>query len=269
MASRKTRVIERLFFDRYDSGSDTLTDELVTIQQVAEVLSRPGSGLSAANAANFMKDIVRSPTRNSNFPESVFALGWTVRQVTGRGKSFRFVRAPGGQNTPFLTSKPSPDLLASPYPVQTISLSPASRIFGKPHETWLTNVVTRLNVINTHLALKSSLGFLGLDLLQTNVSLGEAEIDAIYLGTLHDKSEVLVCCEMKGRRETLDEDQIERGAEKVTATTGATPLPVLPLGVKVLSGGLVWIVEFDLSFPPIAMRTEGVYELVPAVPGIG
>ena len=71
---------------------------------------------------------------------------------------------------------------------------------------------------------------------------------------------------MKGRREVLDEDQIERGAQQVQHTAGS--LGVVPLGVKVLDGGLVWVVEFDLRFPPIVKVSEGVYELVPRVPGI-
>jgi hypothetical protein len=141
-------------------------------------------------------------------------------------------------------------------------------MFGRAHETWLTHVSAQLYLIHTHLALHSSLNFLSAELLQTNVGLGDAEIDAIFLGTLADMTQVLVCCEMKGTSEVLDEDQISRGAEQVHAKA-SEPIPVVPVGVKVLSGGLVWIVEFDTKFPPLIKRTEGVYLLVPPVRGIG
>ncbi len=44
---------------------------------------------------------------------------------------------------------------------------------------------------------------------------------------------------------------------------------VIPMGVKVLRGGLVWVVEFDTRFPPLAQVSDAVYELRPPVPGIG
>jgi hypothetical protein len=73
---------------------------------------------------------------------------------------------------------------------------------------------------------------------------------------------------MKGMSEVLDEDQIERGAERVLTTASPT-MPVVPMGVKILKGGLVWIVEFSTQLPPVCKVTEGVYQLVPSVPGIG
>jgi hypothetical protein len=266
--SKKTAVIEGLFFERYDEASGEVRDPVVTLEQVSAAIRRWGGNLSDRNPANFMKDIVRAPTRNEVFPESVVHRGWTARQDTGESRCFIFVRLPVGQETPFLTAEPDPALLYSPHPVQSISLPAAARIFGRAHETWLTHVSAQLYLIHTHLALHSSLNFLSAELLQTNVGLGDAEIDAIFLGTLADTTQVLVCCEMKGTSEVLDEDQIARGAEQVQAKASA-PIPVVPVGVKVLPGGLVWIVEFDTKFPPLLKRTEGVYLLVPHVQGIG
>ncbi len=268
MASQKTAVIEGIFFERYDATTSLVANPVVTLQQVSEAIAKWGNGLSTRNAANFLKDIVRGPTRNAVFPNSVVAAGWTVRQDTGQGRCFRFLPLPPGQTTAFLTSEPNAALLQAPHPVQSISLPAASRLFGKRHETWLTHVATQLGLIHTHLALHSRIPFLSLELLQTNVGLGEAEVDALYLGALDDGSKALVCCEMKGTAEVLDEHQIERGAERVLATAPG-PISVVPMGVKILRGGLVWIVEFDGSFPPVKKVTEGVYELVPPVPGIG
>lgn len=267
MSSKKTPVIENLFFERFDKKTETLPDEVVTLKQVSRAIRKWGSSLSDRNPANFMKDIVRSPNRNQVFPESVVKEGWTARQDPGKGRCFRFVRLPPEQSTAFLTTDPDTALMAHPHPVQSLSLPPLSRTFGRPHETWLTHVVTNLGVVHTHFALNSPLELLGLELIQSNVAIGEAEVDAIYLGMLSSEESFLVSCEMKGPREVLDEDQIERGAGRVMATSGGTP--VVPMGVKALSGGLVWIVEFDMRFPPLTKVSEGVYRLHPPVPGVG
>lgn len=268
MPSLKTPVLDNLFFDRYDETTGTLSDPVVTLKQVSTAIGKWGASLSDRNPANFLKDVVRSPTRNDNFPASVVAKGWTVRQDPGAGRCFRFVQLPAGQTTAFLNNEPDPSLVAAPHEVQSLSLPPVSRQFGKPHETWLTHVVTNLAVLHTHIALHSPLEFIGLELLQSNVGLGDAEVDAVYLGTLADASHLLLSCEMKGPREVLDEHQIERGASRVAATSSVAAA-VVPVGVKALRGELVWIVEFDTSFPPVAQVSEGVYRLVPPVPGIG
>ena len=267
MASEKTAVIENLFLERHDLRTGNLIDDMVTLEQVSAAIRKWGGSLSDRNPANFMKDIVRSPTRNDVFPAVVVAAGWTARQDPGEGRCFRFIRLPPGQATPFLTTFPDPDLVTNPHPVQSLSLPPASRTFGRPHETWLTHVVTNLAVVHTHLALNSPLELLGLELLQSNVELGKAEVDAIYLGTLSNETKFLVSCEMKGPREVLDEDQIERGSGRVAETSGGAS--VVPMGVKALEGGLVWIVEFDMTFPPLAKVSEGVYRLMPPVQGVG
>lgn len=267
MASKKASIIEKLFFERYDAATGALSDEVVTLEQVSAAIREPGGTLSARNPANFMKDIVRSLNRNSVFPAAVVAEGWTARQEPGEGRCFRFIRIPPGQETAFLTTYPDPSLIARPYQVQSLSLPPASRTFGRSHETWLTHVVTNLGVIHTHLALNSPVELIGLELLQSNVELGKAEIDAIYLATSADETNFLVSCEMKGPREVLDEDQIERGARRVVETSGGAT--VLPMGVKALDGGLVWIVEFGKETSPLTKVSEGVYRLMPPVPGIG
>lgn len=267
MASEKTPVIEHLFFERYDRSADELSDEIVTLEQVSAAIRKWGGALSDRNPANFMKDIVRSPSRNDVFPEAVVSAGWTARQDPGEGRCFRFMRLPDGQATAFLTTDPDAGLIANPHPIQSLSLPPASRTFGRPHETWLTHVVTNLGVIHTHLGLNSPLDLLGIELLQSNVELGKAEVDAIYLATTTANTNFLISCEMKGPREVLDEDQIERGAGRVIETSGGAS--VVPMGVKALDGGLIWIVEFDMKFPPLTKVSEGVYRLLPSVPGVG
>ena len=268
MASKKTPVIERIFFERFDPASGVLSDDLVTLVHVEEAL-RATPGLSARNPANFMKDIVRTPSRNKQFPQTVVDAGWTVVQDPGEGNCFRFVPLPAGQATAFISTEPDPVKLANPHPVQSLSLPPASRTFGRSDETWLTHVVTNLDIVHTHFGLSSSLEMIGLELLQSNVKLGRAEVDAVYLGALLEGPNFLVSCEMKGPKEVLDIDQIERGARQVHETSAAEAAFVVPMGIQALRGGLIWIVEFAPDFPPLAKVSEGVYRPLPAVKGIG
>jgi len=121
--------------------------------------------------------------------------------------------------------------------------------------------------VHTHIGLHSPLDFIGVELLQSNVELGQAEVDAIYLGVLKGGEPLLISCEMKGPREILDEDQIERGSDRVASTSEVST--VVPMGVKALSGGLVWIVEFDPYERPLMKISEGVYRPTPSVTGIG
>lgn len=270
MASEKTSIIERLFFERYDSATGVLSDDVVTLDQVSTAIREAeveGGTLSPRNPANFLKDIVRRPNRNAIFPTSVVAEGWTARQDPGEGRCFRFIRLPSGQETAFLTSEPDPAFLENPHDVQSLSLPPASRTFGRSHETWLTHVVTNLGVVHTHFAINSPSDLIGLELLQSHVMLGKAEIDAIYLATSATGHQFLVGCEMKGPGEILDEDQIERGAQRMEETSKEAS--VLPMGVKALAGGLIWIVEFDQGVYPLSKVSEGVYRLSPPVPGVG
>jgi hypothetical protein len=277
MASAKTEILRRLFFERHDRYGGSLSSDVVTFDDLAPAMQ--GSGLSVANTANFFKDIVRSPNRNNIFPVEVVRAGYTAEQYIGsvsRG-CFRFVPLPEGQTVAFPERMPAPELRDRVHAVQSLSLNSASRLLGRSDESWLTQVVANLNLIATHLALHSSLDLVSVELLQTNVKLRNAEIDALFLGQSADSAgpesgRVLVCAEMKHRREMLEDEQILRGAEagrrEAAASLGLREIVVVPMGVKALSDGLIWIVEFSPLFPPLASVSEGLYRLQPPVPGI-
>ena len=269
MASKKTPVIERIFFGRFDPAAGALADELVTLVQVEEAL-RETPGLSARNPANFMKDIVRNRNRNKQFPQTVVDAGWTAVQDPGEGTAS--VCSPACRAGDRVRKQPTGSTEAREPPPGT-ELEPAagcfSRTFGRSDETWLTTCVTNLDIVHTHFGLCSPLEMIGLELLQSNVKLGRAEVDAVYLGALREGPNFLVSCEMKGPKEELDLNQIERGARQVDETSAAEAAFVVPMGIQALPGGLIWIVEFAPDLPPLAKVSEGVYKPLPAVKGIG
>jgi hypothetical protein len=274
MPSQKTAVIEHLFHERYDAATGVMANPEVSMDEVVAAIRDLGANLQTNNPANFFKDIVRSPRRNENFPASVVAAGWTAEQSIGEGMSFRFVPLPAGQITAFTDFAPTPESLADPSPLQSLSLSLASRRLGRSDEAWLTQAASRLLLVHTHLALRSQINVLTVDLLQTNVKLGSAEIDALFLAIVDEgtEAEALVPVEMKSRTEMLEPEQILRGAQAVKAA-GAAALAndevlVIPMGVKAYGDGVLWVVEFGTTFPPLTTASEATYRFVPAVPGI-
>jgi hypothetical protein len=276
MASAKTDVIRRLFEERYESATGSLSSDVVTFDDLAQAIR--DSTLSGANPANFFKDLVRSPTRNENFPAEVVAAGYTAEQYIGsvRRGCFRFIPLPEDQSVAFVERTPAPELFDDVHVVQSLSLNLASRLLGRRDESWLTQVAANLNLVATHLALHSPLALESIELLQTNIKLRNAEIDALFLAQIaesgSESSGVLVCVEMKHRREMLEDEQILRGAEAASQEAakrlGLQQVTVVPMGVKALVKGHVWIVEFSHEFPPLVPVSEHLYRLEPSVPGI-
>jgi hypothetical protein len=275
MASAKTQVIRQLFLERYDPTTRSLSRDVVTFDDLARAIR--GTSLSSANLANFFKDLVRSPTRNENFPPEVVESGYTAEQYIGsvsRG-CFRFTPLPEGQTVAFAERTPAPELFEDVHIVQSLSLNRASRLLGRRDESWLTQVAVNLNLVATHLALHSPLRLVSVELLQTNVKLRNAEIDALFVAQNEDEvasSQVLVCVEMKHRREMLEDEQILRGAEaagrEAAERLDLQTVTVVPMGIKALADGLVWIVEFSHRFPPLMPVSGRLYRLEPSVPGI-
>jgi hypothetical protein len=275
--SQKPAVIERLFFDRYDPSTRKLTRAEVTLDEVVAAIREVADGLSPMNPANFMKDIVRRANRNDYVPGSVLERGFTVEQYVGDRHCFRFVPLPAGQTTAFPELVPSPELLedGAIHPIQSISLPLASRRMGRPDESWLTQVAVRLNLVHTHLALFSQQPVVALDLLQTGMKLGRGEIDSVFLATLSDVDEeryALVSCEVKSVKEVIEPEQVLRGAETVSAQASKLKLgdlAVIPMALKALGEGLLWLIEFSTNFPPLEAETEKIYRFVPPLKGVG
>ena len=277
MASKKTPVIEYLFFERFDEQTGEITDAEVSLDDVVRAIDETGVDLSKRNPANFLKDIVRMPTRNQVFPESVVARGYTAQQHVGEGMCFQFVPLPEGQTEAFEDAVPPPDLLDAPHVIQSVSLPLPSRRLGRSDEAWLTQVAVRLALIHTHMALMSEIPVISVDLLQTNMKLAGAEIDAAFLASVAESesiiTEVLLSCEMKSVTEVLEEEQMLRGAQALAAS-GAKMLklegvPVVPLGIKAVGGGSIWIIEYETEFPPLVKSSEAVYRFEPPVQGVG
>lgn len=287
--SSKTAVIEALFEARWQGRGNPLRNPVVTLAQVQAAIrkinkTKPARKLSTKNPANFLKDFIRKKkSANDNWPASVLARGYTARQKTGKGLCFEFVKLDPGQSEPFPEAGVRPSRKDPVHRIQSASMPLASRRLGRKDEAWLIQVLSRLHVVETHLALHSTTTFLQVDLLQTNVKLARAEIDALYLGVEHSPQtpdtelrEVLITCEAKGLGDDILLDQIVAQVKAVFRLKTVTQGTVLPIAAKAIAPSRIFVVQFlpiDRSSAPnlssVAVGSQAIYELVPTVPGIG
>jgi hypothetical protein len=238
--------------------------------------------LSNRNPANFFKDFIRKKrSANQNWPVTVWERGYTARQVTGNNACFEFVPILPDQEFPFPESViPAPSSKTPRHRVESASLPLASRKLGRSDEPWLVQVLVRLRVIETHLALFSERNIVQLDHLQMSVKLSNTEIDALFLAVEQigpgETRETIVCCEAKGVRDDILEDQVIRQIQAVFGMAGVSQNWVLPIAVKALRPSEIHVVEFEAveraaapGLTTLKIVSGAVYEFVPPIPGIG
>jgi len=286
VASFKTEIIEALFNRRWDPTAMTLSDPVVTLLDVQEAIAeynarlKPARPFSTRNPANFFKDYTRrTRLANEHWPASVLQRGFTARQLTSKGLCFEFVPLQPGQATPFAGIIAPPGAATARREIGTVGLPLASRRLGRGDEPWLLQVLVRLQVIETHLALFSTRTIVQVDHLQMSVKQTGTEIDALFLAVeqigRNEFRELIVTCEAKGRTEDLTEEQIRRQAERVFRVPGVTQEIAIPMAVKAIGSSTVHVLEWEpveraagADFA-LTLASEAVYELKPAVPGIG
>jgi hypothetical protein len=158
--TQKPIIFEYLFGQRYDSGAKTISDPLITSEDVVSAINYCNANfsttLSTKNPANFLKDFLRSNQRNELWPAPLATAKITARQKYRKGRVFVFADYLPGQTEPF----PDPFEVPSEAPVQKIegvSLPSAARALGRRDEAWLIQVCVTQRVIQNHFALHSAL----------------------------------------------------------------------------------------------------------------
>ncbi|WP_353113224.1 hypothetical protein [Microbacterium sp.] len=283
--SAKPEVIEWIFLHRkYDVATATLTDPVVTMDDINEAIRITGAKLKLdGNRANFWKDITRGGDASLNryWPPAVFALGFVGADAIGYGEGavFMFVPVPAGQAVAYVSGI----VFNSQLPViklQSLSMPQAMKELGRPGETWHAQVADRLNVVSSFFALCSPRNVPPrnvheVNFLQTNIKLGKGESDAAF-SLLADDGQWLVSAEVKGRTEQFHLPQIARAVYELEQAVRASSATmnisgVIPLGIKVVDKSVIWVVEFApvaTRNAPLVKVAEGVFELVPHVPGV-
>lgn len=291
--SEKPIVFSHLFRHRYDTATGVFTPSTVTNAEIQEIITTlradEGLSLSVGNPANFLKDFLRSWSRNALWPAEIGAAGYTARQVYRFGAVFDFVPYLLGQTEPFPYEFDLP-ADAPIHQIESVSLPSASRALGRGDESWLIQVAVNQRVLATHFALYSDLDAIDLFHLQ-NTMKGTPEIDAIFLLTFNEAGSVrkaLVTLEAK-RNEPILPDQIRSqvaytakqcrrrpglsDVEFIVPIAAATRAPSNHLGVfemrhiSVADGVVAFDTNTAHSLPLVTAKAVG-YDFVPPVSGI-
>lgn len=281
----KSAIILRIFESRWDQGSGTLSDPVVTIQDIADTkdaMKASGadvSGIRTNSLYSFFKDFVRkSDYGNRHWPAAILLRRFTGRQRTGKGACFEFTPMLPGREMAFVPIA-VPNDQTPRHQIESASMPLASRRLGRVGEAWLMQVVTRLRIVETHLSLFSKREFVQIDHLQMGLKLGStSEIDAVYLATeileTGVRREAIVCCEAKTGDDIL-EDQLLAQVKAVVRIPGVDQEAVIPMAIKVVGRSLVYVVQFDdiareqaESAQSLQQTSDAIYELKPFVPGI-
>src|SRR6266699_1784737 len=262
----KTIIIENIFDRRWDSKAGVVTNDLVTLTDVSDAIRRFNrkipSGMkrmSDRNPANFFKDFIRvTSAANRNWPKSVLTRGYTARQETGAGNSFRFVRLPSGHVSAFVESEsnyPQDPEKVCKFRIQSLSLDAKSRLLGRRDESWLMQVAAKLRLVQSHLALCSERVFIEVSELQQNLKQSGAEIDGLFLGKVNSNNSMLITVEAKGRNDDILQVQvvaqvnaamkmksIQRNLEAIAGEVNK--FYILPMAMKVIEDSVVYIAEY-------------------------
>jgi hypothetical protein len=287
ITSEKPEIIRRLFKKRWDATTGQLTDPVVYTtdinQEYAEYYEELGLDPKSRNPFAFTKDFLRVRRRaNSSWPREVFEAGYSARQVTGDGRSFEFVAVLPGQAEPFPSTAPIPPPDVAPHPISSVSLPLASRRLGRADEPWLIQASVRLHLVETYFALFSArkATVRQIDHLQNGLKLRTAEIDALFLGIEEivpgTFREFIVTCEAKRFGEDIITEQVLQQVKEVFQLDNVVQQFAVPLALKAISPSRIHLVEYAevsreeaKTIQAIPLVNQAVFDLVPAVPGIG
>jgi hypothetical protein len=277
-----TRVIESIFNERWDPKRKTLSEPLVTLNDLQQAYIKVTGG-AHGNPARIWKDLRRKTTSaNERWPRSVFDLGYAAKGVTGGGASFQFIKTRPGQTEPFASLAgidPYVPGVTITHAIESVSMPTASKRLGRSDEAWLIQTLVRLRILETHFALHRQSNIVHIDHLQSSLKLRKREIDALFLAEQNDdgkKRELAISLEAKGAADDILEDQLVGQVEvvlKELTDTGVIPDPmVIPMAAKTVAPSVILIIEFDpmvTGLEGLSIRGYGYYHLVPPVPGIG
>lgn len=267
--SKKTEVIEIIFkrligSDRWPVPRRLIVNSDMLVEAIRQRNSlHPGERkpLSTANPANFLKDFIRKPTCNKNWPNSLTGQRITARQVYGNKQVFEFVAFETGDTLPFPDRfEPTKDMIV--YPFEALSVPVEARMLGRQDEPWLIQIAVSQRLITMHLAIearKNGLTVESLSHLQVSVKT-QPEIDATFIATIEEASgprtRAYVTVEAKQIGERILEHQVrEQIGVAFTSTnelTGSDGIDVvLPMVIKVVKEPdgprhLIYILQFEV-----------------------
>ena len=303
--SEKPPVIEKLY-EMFEHGE--IPDGIVTSDHVQRAIKAAGVGLGTANPANFLKDVIRSPNANSIWPASLTEKQVTARQRYNRKRVLQFIEFRSeDQKQPFPDHfPPLPDTPV--HLVQSASMPFAARQLGRKEETWLTQIVVNLRLIESQLSIFSPERGKLRDVIHLQMNMKtKPEVDAVFLASYGETENMssattvhhLVTCEAKQIGQRILDDQIREQVNKAMQLTERLENPIIsavkPIAISVLQRSFpdetcepaIYIVEFqpisrtefenrwkpsaegeELYDLPLIPQSRAIYRVFPPVAGL-
>lgn len=234
------------------------SSRIVTGHDIEAAIDASRTKLGKRNTANFLKDIIRRKGASRLWPPELVRERITARQVFGDKRVFEFVPFEKGYDEAF-PDRFGPLETTPIYDVQSVSLPYFARRLGRSEESWLSQVVVNLKIVEAHLAFQPEAEALrDVVHLQTGMKT-QPEIDATFIAAYSapqgGETHILLTCEAKREKERLLEEQLRfqvRAGMKATFGFEKPPIEgVKPMGIQIVdwttergSERLVYIVEF-------------------------
>lgn len=232
--------------------------------EIRRTIEALGVKLGVGNPANFLKDIIRGKNANERWPASLSAQRIAARQRFRQNRVLEFVPFLDGYDVPF-PDRFEPTAETPVFDVQSISLPSAARRLGREDETWLTQVMVNLRIVEAQLAFQSrEFGSRLRDIVHLQIGMKtQPEIDATFVLTAAPRPEkapghdehVFVTCEVKRKDERLLEDQIRfqvhQGFKETSRLLDPRIDGVKPIAIRIVTRAvgeaverLIYVVEF-------------------------
>lgn len=215
---------------------------IVTGKDIEDAIDTAGSNLGKRNTANFLKDIIRRKGASALWPPELIGARISARQVFGDKRVFEFVPFEDGIDEAF-PDRFGPLEDTAVYDIQSVSLPYFARRLGRNEESWLSQVVMNLKIVEAHLAFAATEAHTLRDVvhLQTGMKT-QPEIDATFIATYSTadggEKHVLLTCEAKREKERLLEEQLRfqvRAGMKATFGFKNPPIEgVKPVGIQLV-----------------------------------
>lgn len=243
--NRYSRIIEHIFFSRYQEGANKVEFKREEFEQVAQEL---GIRLSKN-----LGDIVYSLRYRMPLPASLVAKAppghtWVIRP-TGRSR-YTLVAIPDIAiiPSPLLAETKVPD--ATPGLVAMYSLSDEQALLAKLRYNRLIDIFTGVTCYSLQNHLRTTVR-----------SMGQVETDEIYVGVDRRGAHYVLPVQAKGGKDRQNIVQIEQ--DFAVCAVKFPHLICRAIGTQFMQNNVIALFEFEESQNGIAVVSEKHYRLVP------
>lgn len=243
--NRYSRLIERIFFSRYEEGGHEVMFERQDIERAADDLG--------IKLPKNLGDVIYSFRYRVTLPGSVRAkapdgMEWMIRPA-GRSR-YCFAAAPTAAIIPnrMLSETKVPN--ATPGMIALYALSDEQALLAKVRYNRLIDIFTGVTCYSLQSHLRT-----------TVPGIGQVETDEIYIGLDRRGAHYILPVQAKGARDTLGIVQIEQDFALCAAKFSS--LICRPIAAQFMDADLIALFEFEESQTGIAIASEKHYRLVP------